>query len=158
ALQIFSATGERGGEGNALRVVSIMRRRTGRVADALHSIESALSIAHEARHHVWEADWLTVLGKVQLLLSRPESALVSSQRSASLHRRIADRVREAQAWDVAGEAYQALSRFREAADFHDGAVKVFDGAGLRWLTGMSLCHLAFARWHMGADAEARHNA
>lgn len=158
ALQIFSSTGERGGEGNALRVLSIIRRRTGRVADALHSIESALSIAHEARNHVWEAYWLTELGKVQLLMSRPESALVSSQRSASLHRRIADRVREAQAWDVAGEAYQALSRFREAADFHDGAVKVFDGAGLRWLTGMSLCHLAFARWHMGADAEARHNA
>lgn len=158
ALQIFRSAGERGGEGNALRVLSTISRRTGRVDDALHSIESALSIAQEARNHVWEAYWLIELGKVQLLMNRPESALVSSQRSASLHRRIADRVREAQAWDVAGEAYQALGRFHEAADFHSGAVKVFDGAGLRWLTGMSLCHLAFARWRMGDDAEAQHNA
>ncbi|MGN9789279.1 ATP-binding protein [Nonomuraea sp. ZG12] len=158
ALQIFRAAGERGGEGNALRVLSAIRRRTGRGADALTAIEGALSIAQEARNHVWEAYWFIELGKVQLLMDRPESALVSSQRSANLHRRIADRVREAQAWDVAGEAYQALGRFQDAAGFHGGAVKTFDGVGLHWLTGMSLSHLAFARWGTGDDAGARDSA
>ena len=116
ALAFFDGLGEQGTKGNVLWEISVAQRMTGNPAEAFQAISSAVSIARDRENKPWEGFWLLELGKVQQALGSPDEALVSYQRSAVIHRLLADRSREAMAWDaVRGglPATRALGRCRQ---------------------------------------------
>lgn len=131
----------------------MIHREAGRAGAALTHIEGALAIAHEHDNHMWEGYWLLDLGRAQMALSRPGESLAAFQRSASIHRRIGDRQREAQALDGAGEAYRELGRPLEAIDFHRTAAAMHREVGDRWRLAIALGNLieAIRRAESGED-------
>ncbi|WP_206269454.1 ATP-binding protein [Streptomyces antioxidans] len=144
ALEMHRELGSQGGEGNALRILSAIQRDRGQPEEALRSAQGALDIALTHRNHMWEGYWLLELGRAQQANGAFEAALVSFQRAASLQRRLGDRVREARAWDGAGETYRRLGRPGEAADFHRRAAAAHRELDDLWHTALSLDGLAGA--------------
>jgi tetratricopeptide (TPR) repeat protein len=83
-------------------------------------------------------------GRCSTALGQLADALTSYQRSATLHRRLGNRSREALAWQGAGEVHQRLARSEEAADFHRRAVAVHRELGDSWNEAIALVGLATA--------------
>ena len=103
-----------------------------------------------------EAYALLDLGEL-LLAAGPEGAadaLVSFQRSASVHREIGARGREAQAFDGMGRALNALDRAEEAIGFHRRAAVVFTELSYTWRKALALAHLAAALDRTARSTEA----
>ncbi|MCB5911427.1 tetratricopeptide repeat protein [Streptomyces pinistramenti] len=98
------------------------------------------------------------MGHAQRALGEYADALVSFQRSASLHRRLGDRSREAMAWHGAGETYRAMGRPAEAADFHRRAVAAHHELGDHWQEALALDALAGALAEDDPDRSRRHRA
>ncbi|MEV7170705.1 NB-ARC domain-containing protein [Streptomyces sp. NPDC093224] len=144
ALAAHRALGNRGGEGNLLRVKAVLRLEEGDVDAARHSIDSALDIALLLRDHTREGFWLLTLGDIQRSIAQYGDALTSYQRSGMLHRRLGDRSREALAWRGTGQTYSALDRKDEAVTFHRQAAVVHRALGDKWQLAMELDHLAAA--------------
>lgn len=114
-----------------------------------------MDIALRHRNAAWEGFWLLTLGAAQQATGRLDEALASYQRSATLHRRLGDRSREARAWQGAGQTYRRLGRFAEAADFHRSAAPVHRELGDHWQQALALDGLADALREAGKDVEAR---
>ncbi|MEU9124319.1 tetratricopeptide repeat protein [Streptomyces sp. NPDC048506] len=155
ALTGHRERGDRGGEGNALHLLSAVRRERGEAPDAMRSAQHALDIARHHRNRSWEGFWLLELGRAQQACGEPGDALVSYQRSAVLHRRLGDRSREARAWHHTGEAYRQLRRHEDAAAFHRRAAATHRELNDRWLTALALDGLATALQETGTDEAAR---
>ncbi|NYH55763.1 tetratricopeptide (TPR) repeat protein [Nocardiopsis arvandica] len=84
-----------------------------------------------------------------------EDALSSFHETASLHRRIADHLREAEAFEGVGEVYQVLERPDEAVKFHRQAVTGYRAAHDRWRLASGLHRLAAALDASGEEERAR---
>jgi tetratricopeptide (TPR) repeat protein len=116
----------------------------------------ALDIALELRDRVMEGYWLLYVGDAQQALGRCSEALTSYQRSATIHRRLGDRSREALAWCGAGRTYQRLERTGEAADFFRRAAAVHQDLGDSWHRALALDGLAMSLFAEDAAAARRH--
>ena len=146
-----------GGEGDPLRGLSHAHRLFGDAARAREFIQDALTIARDHRNPAWEAFWSLEEGRVLVALGTPAEALAPYQRAASLQRQLDDRVREAAALDATGEAYQALGRHEDAAEFHRYAVDIFQRFDERWPLAVALHNLAAALLTTGeSQAAATH--
>lgn len=144
ALRILERLGTRGDEGDALRGLSRARRELGAPHEAQELVDRALAIAREHENIAWEAQWLIELGHVLVALDELPEALTACQRAAVLHRRLADRSREATALDCAGTVYRLMARPDEAADFHRLAADTFRETGERWRLALALTNLGAA--------------
>ncbi len=140
----FRARDDRPNMGRALGLLSAIHLDRGDLDAALRTASEAVNIALDLRHHVLEGYWLIALGNAQRALGEHADSLVSFQRSASLHRRLGDRSREAMAWHGAGETYRAMGRPAEAADFHRRAAAAHHELGDRWHEALALDGLAAA--------------
>ncbi|MGH3623613.1 MAG: ATP-binding protein [Sciscionella sp.] len=155
ALPILHDHDDRGIEGNALHMLSMIQRELGRQDEALTYIHQALTIARERGNRLWEGYWLLEFGRVQRALEQPVEALVSYQRAAVLQRQLGDRSREAQALDGTGETYRELGRLDEAVNFHRFAVMTHRELGDRWQLAVSLDNLATVLRQLGNAEESR---
>lgn len=153
ALDLFVARGDRGGEGNALRILSLIARQRGELERAQEHIDRAVAIAREHQNAVWEGYWLLELGMVHLARGNAPDALVALRRSAQLHRELGDRAREAQAWNATGRAYREMGRPEEAIEFHRRAAAVHNELGDQWRLGVALGDLAIAQ-HLAGEVDA----
>jgi tetratricopeptide (TPR) repeat protein len=158
ALAAFRERGDAGGEGNALRLLSMLRRGLSDAADALEAAERAVVLAGEQHNTMWEAYWLLELGTVQRLTGRLNDALNSFEHSASLQHRIGDKVREAQAWDGAGQVNRELGHTATAIDLHSRSAGTFRRLSMHWLLGVALRNLAIAQLADGLAGKARETA
>jgi tetratricopeptide (TPR) repeat protein len=155
ALVVFRDLGDRSCEGNALFLLSWAHRELGHLGDARASIDEALTIASDEENQVWQAHWLVELAKVQRAEGRPDEALNSYQRAASIQRMLGDRSREASALDGTGEAYQELDRFADAANFHRQAARTHRQFEDHWQLAGALHNLAVVLERTGASEQAR---
>ncbi|MFE7126438.1 hypothetical protein [Streptomyces sp. NPDC057617] len=103
-----------------------------------------MDIALALRDQRLEGYWLLTLGDAQLANSLPTEALASYQRSATLHRRLGNRSREAMGWNGTAQAYRQVDRQKEAAHFHRRAAAVHRAFGDTWDEAMALDGLAEA--------------
>lgn len=159
-LAIHEAAGNKRGIGNALHLTAKILLDRGDAGEALRVAQQAVDLALDLRSHVLEGYWLLTLGDAQVALGQPAEALLSYQRSAVLHRRLGDRIRESLAWHGAGSAYRRLGREDEAADFHRSEIPVFREVGHPWYEAMALDGLAAASLNsdVGQSAECWHAA
>ncbi|MFE2375591.1 ATP-binding protein [Streptomyces sp. NPDC059398] len=144
ALAVHRSMGNKRSVGNVLRLWSAVHLDRGKGAEAVRAASQAVELALELRDHALEGYWILYLGHAQQAVGRFTDALVSYQRSATIHRRSGSRSREALAWQGAGEVYQRLGRGREAADFHRRAAAVHQELGDSWLRAIALDGLASA--------------
>ncbi len=151
----FREVGDRGGEGNALFLVSRACRTSGDVASAREAIGRALAIAANERNQVWRGHWLVEAARVAGCRGRAEEMLSLCRESAHLQRRLGDTAREAVALDGAGEACQALGRFEEAVAFHRHSVALLQELDAAWRLARALEHLAAALDRLGDPAPSR---
>lgn len=158
ALEAFRQRGDRGGEGNALRLLSMVRRRNGDPAGAVQAAERAVEISVEHRNTVWEGFWRLELGRAQRSADRLDDALAAFQRAAALQQQNGDRDREAQAWDEAGVVQLRQGHITDAITLHRRAASVFAALGDRWRQANALSHLAAAQRSEGNTTEANHSA
>ncbi|MFC3994863.1 tetratricopeptide repeat protein [Nocardiopsis sediminis] len=142
--------------GNALQILSAVLLDLGEADDALLAATEAVKIAEDLRDKLVEGYWLLWLGNAQQALGRFGDALTSYQRSATLHRRLGHRSREALAWHGAGETYRHMGRPAEAADFHRRAAAVHGELGDSWNKAISLDGLAEALSDERPDEARRH--
>ena len=156
ALEVFRRIGDQFNEGNALFVLSQLRRRTGHIADARSAVEAALAIAEGHDNQVWEAHWLVELGNVQRAANEPGQALESYQHAATIQRRLGDRSREAIAIEAVGHAYEDLGRVADATDFYTVAAATHRDLQDRWRQAQALMSLAGALDRRG-NARAAHS-
>ncbi|GAA4240584.1 tetratricopeptide repeat protein [Actinomadura meridiana] len=155
ALAVFDERAERGGEGNALRLLSMVRRERGDVPGALHAAARAVGIARRYGNPAWEGYWLLELAKAQRAAGEPGDALQACGRAIELQRPLGDRVREALAWDGAGEARRDLSLLEESETCHRRAVDILRGfGGNRWPLALALDNLAVTLTARDRRAEA----
>ncbi|MGC0315329.1 ATP-binding protein [Kitasatospora acidiphila] len=158
-LETFRARANRWGEGNTLRLLSLIQLETRREDEALDTAQQAVDLALELNSPVAEGHWLAQLGTAQRTAGHPEDALGSYHRAAVIQRTLGDRSREALAWDGAGQAYLDLGRAEEASDFHRRAAAVHGELGDRWQRAVALSHLADALDATGGSADAsRHRS
>lgn len=155
ALADFRELGDHFGEGNALFLLSWARRVSADLDAARRAIGDALSIANEEDNQVWRGHWLAESARIDLARGNPEEALRLCQESAAVQRQLGDAAREAVALDSAGEACQALGRFKEAAQLHHRAVAVYREFDVRWRLAGALENLACALGSLGEHAQAR---
>ncbi|MFB7898918.1 tetratricopeptide repeat protein, partial [Streptomyces xiamenensis] len=142
ALAIHREPEVRRSVGNALRILSEIHCAQGEIEAALGLAEEALEIALDLRSPVMEGYWLITLGDAQREAGRHADALASYQRSATLHRRLGNRSREAMAWHGAGQTYRAMDRAAEAAGFFRQAAMTHRDLGDGWHEAVSLAALA----------------
>jgi tetratricopeptide (TPR) repeat protein len=116
ALAAFRERDDAGGEGNALRLLSMVRRGAGDANAALGFATMAVAIAREYRVPMWEGYWLIELGTAQHLTAHPADALESFEHAALLQHRIGDKAREALALASMAEALAATGRGGEGRD------------------------------------------
>ncbi|EXG82013.1 ATP-binding protein [Cryptosporangium arvum] len=150
----FRAENSAEGEGNALRLLSRISLRENTFSDALRYARAAVDIAVEAENRMWEGFWLLDLGAAQLATGNTADALISYQRSASIQRRLGDRVREALALNGTGHIYQRLDRVDEAINFHRGAVLILRTVTAAWNLATALNDLAAALVKTGRRSDA----
>jgi tetratricopeptide (TPR) repeat protein len=81
-------------------------------------VSRALALLGHAQNAELRADRLELLGRLDLLEDRPESALPSFRESADLRREVEDYIGMARALALAGEAAQSTGRVAEAADLY----------------------------------------
>ncbi len=158
ALEVYRVIGDRICEGDCLHGLSGALRGQGRFTEALEAIDHALTLARADEYPVAEALWLVESARVQCGLGHPDHALTALQRSATMQRRFGDRVREAVALDVTGEAYTQLGRHEDATRFHRMAVSALRDAENPWLLATALTNLARALRGSGAVEDAREPA
>jgi tetratricopeptide (TPR) repeat protein len=144
------------GTGNALWVLSGILLDRGEPQEALDAAEEAVKLALDLRNHVAEGCWLLALGDAQQALELHGDALASYNRSATLHRRLGDRSREALAWHGTGETYRGLGRAEEAAGFHRRAAAVHRELGDAWGEAVALDGLARAVHEQDREAAREH--
>ncbi|MEU9962674.1 ATP-binding protein [Streptomyces malaysiensis] len=154
----YRARNDRPNMGRALRLLSSIHLDHGEFDAALRTASEAVNIALDLRHHVLEGYWLIALGNAQRALGEFSDSLISFQRSASLHRRLGDRSREAMAWHGTGETYRAMSRLDEAAKFHRRAAAAHHALGDHWHEALALGGLAFALAEGDGDQSRQHRA
>ncbi|QSB13103.1 tetratricopeptide repeat protein [Natronosporangium hydrolyticum] len=155
ALAVLRDVGDRYGLGNAQYLLAWALRAVGRPAEARSAIDLAIEIATSDDIDMRLAHWLAELARIELAQDEPGEALVSSQRSAVIQRRLGDRSREAIAIDLTGQAYQHLDRHDEAAKFHRRAAAVHREFNDPWQLANSLANLATALDHLAEPDEAR---
>ncbi|WP_432973846.1 ATP-binding protein [Dactylosporangium sp. CA-233914] len=159
ALRTLRRSGDRFGEGNALYLLSRLRRETGDLVSASAHIGAAITIAEHVDNPMWLGHWLVELGHIQRAAGEPGQALESYQRSATLQRRVGDRIREAIAIAAAGDAYQDLGRFDEAVDFYTVAAATQRDMHSRWHHACTLASWADASHRLGnTDSAQAHRA
>lgn len=158
ALTAFRERGDRGGEGNALRLLSMARRRQGDPEGARAAAEEAVSIAQAHQNPMWEGYWLLELGSAQYLGGNLAGSLASFEQAAALEHRIGDRTREAQAWDGAGQVNAKRGELIAAIDLLTSAVEAFRSHNASWLQATSLTHLALAQETTGDVTQASETA
>ncbi|MFI6081794.1 ATP-binding protein [Streptomyces sp. NPDC051217] len=141
-------------EGNALWLLSSIHLDRGEPEESRRDAQEALKIALDLRSHVLEGNWLLALGDAELALGHYGDALTAYHRSATLHRRLGDRSREARAWQGAGEAYCHLDRTEEAAGFYRRALAAHRELDDAWNEAVTLDGLA--RVIKDQDQEAAH--
>ncbi|MER7789228.1 tetratricopeptide repeat protein, partial [Streptomyces sp. NPDC097640] len=118
--------------------------------------QTALDIALGLRNLRLEGFWLLTLGAAQQVKGQFSEALISYQRSATLHRRLADRSREALAWQGVGEVYRRLGRHAEAADFYRQAASTHRDLGDEWHQALALDGLGSAVLDENSEEARRH--
>ncbi|MFI0411540.1 tetratricopeptide repeat protein [Actinomadura sp. 3N508] len=156
ALALFSERAERGGEGNALRLLSMVRRGRADVPGALDAAGRAVGIARRYGNPTWEGYWLLELARAQRAAGEQDSALQACRRAIELQGTIGDRVREALAWDGAGEAARDLSLLEESETCHRRAVGILrEYGGNRWPLALALDNLAVTLTARNRRDEAR---
>lgn len=116
ALATFRERADAGGEGNALRLLSMAGRSAGDLDAALGHATRATEIATAYGIPMWEGYWLIELGTVQYLSGRATGALTSFERAALLQHRIGDRAREALALAGMAEVLTATGREAEGSE------------------------------------------
>ena len=114
----------------------------GRHEEAARWADRSLAFARAAGIATMEGFVLLDSGAIQCVSGRAAEALVSYQRSASIHRQLGNRNREARAIDGTGEAYRELGHLEAAARFHRQAVAIFRDLGDSWRAAVALDHLA----------------
>jgi tetratricopeptide (TPR) repeat protein len=144
ALAAHREHGDRATVGDALRTLSLVLTERGDPLGGLKTAEEAVDLALELRDRVLEGYWLLALGNAQQALARYDEALVSYDRSATLHRRLGDRTREALAWHGAGRTHHRMGQNDRAADFHRRAAAAHHELGDTWNEAQALDGLATA--------------
>lgn len=156
ALAAHRDLADRRGEGGALRIAAALHIECGETEEARRAAGEALAIATALRSRTLEAYWLLTLGDVQRGTAAYGDALISYQRSATLHRRLGDRRREALSWRGTGVTYAALDRRAEASAFHRRAATVHAELGDAWEHAVELDHLATALHARDPDRARTH--
>lgn len=144
ALETHRASGNRRGEGAALRVLSAVLRERGEPEAALAAARESVEIAVQMRHRASEGFRLLTLGHAQCAAGQFAEALASFHRTASIYRRIGDRFCEAQAWYGAAKAHQLRGHDGDAAAFHRRAAAAFHDLADPWNEALALVGLASA--------------
>ncbi|MUN37132.1 tetratricopeptide repeat protein [Actinomadura sp. NEAU-AAG5] len=143
ALALFRDRAEQGGEGNALRLLSMIRRARSDAPGALDAANRAVAIARTSRNPAWEGYWLLELARAQRLAGDAPGSLSNCERAMELQHGLGDRVREALARDVAGEACRDLSRLETSETYHRAAAASLRRyADSRWPLSLALDNLA----------------
>lgn len=138
ALPAHRAAGRKPAIGDTLYISSMVHLELGEPEAGLRLATEAVDVALELRDHTLEGYWLLALGHAQRALGRHTEALTAYHRSATLHRRLGDRSREALAWQATGETYRLLQRPTEAADFHRRAAATHAALGDPWNQALAL--------------------
>lgn len=158
ALTAFRERGDRGGEGNSLRLLSMARRRQGDPEGARMAAEQAVSLAQAHHNPMWEGYWLLELGAAQHLGGELDGALASFERAAALEHHLGDGTREAQARDGAGLVNAQRGDLTAAIGLHASAAEVFRSHKAAWLQATALAHLTLAQQAAGDTARASETA
>ena len=153
-LELQRAAGHIPDQVDTLVVIARLERASGDLDAALVVARSAVEIGYDASSSMLEAYALLELGDVELETDRASDALATFQRSASAHREVGARGREAQAHDGMGRALTGLGRHEEAVAFHRRAATVFAELGFTWQRAAALTNLALALEHTGQVVEA----
>jgi tetratricopeptide (TPR) repeat protein len=149
-----AAAGNRNVEFNTLVILAEIHAASGDAAAADRYAAEAAALAPGFDSDVTNGFLLLAQARVHLSLGRAAEALGDLQDAAALHRRLGDRGREAEAWDLTGAAYRRLERHEEAVPFHRQAATVFRELGDRWRTAVALDGLATALREAGEDERA----
>jgi len=155
-LAAHRARGDRRSTGNGLWILSAIHLDSGEPREALQAAQDAVDIALDLRNHTAEGLWLLALGNAQQALGADADALASYHRSATLHRQLGDRSREALAWNGAGQTYQQMGRRDEAVGFHRRAAAVHHELGDMWHEALALAALATALHSVNPTETRRH--
>ena len=139
-----TAQDNRSGAGEALAILSMVHTDQGHAERALREASEAVNTALELRDHTLEGYWLLAQGDAQRALGEHGDALVSYQRSAVLHRRLGNRLREAVAWFGTGLTYASLDRVTDATTFLRQARAAFRTVGDHWYEALALAALVAA--------------
>ncbi|MFD3486002.1 ATP-binding protein [Streptomyces sp. NPDC058665] len=142
ALSAHRRHGNTRSVGNALWLLSSIRLDRGEPEEALRDAQEAVRIALDLRSHVLESNWLLALGDAEQALGHYGDALTAYHRSATLHRRLGDRSREARAWQGAGGVCHRLDRTEEAAGFYRRAAVAHRELDDAWNEAVALDGLA----------------
>lgn len=156
SLELSRELGDQRRELVALVMLAVARAGSaeGERAEALELAGSALDLAR-ARNDDRNEGWVLLeYARIQRLNGLFNDALVSCQRATTLHRALENRVREAEALDGTGEAYQGLGRAGDAVPFHRRAVAIFRELDDRWELALALDNLGAALAEVDAG-EAR---
>ncbi|WP_194909559.1 tetratricopeptide repeat protein [Catenulispora rubra] len=138
-----------------LLILALTESETGRTEEALDHITEANDHLQRAHYSQTEGRWAGVCkGRVLLATDQPEEALTILQSTAAASRQSGDRLREVFAFDATGQAYHALGRFDEAADFHRAALTLCRDLHDPWPQAVILDHLAAALSALGQSAAA----
>ncbi|HEU5209438.1 MAG TPA: tetratricopeptide repeat protein, partial [Longimicrobiales bacterium] len=144
AVQIHHELDERREEVVALRWLAAAQRELGDHANSRRVLARGLAHAHDEQDERLESNLLIELGLLQIADREFADALTSSQRAATISRRLGDRSEEAQALNVTGRAYRHLGRLDDAAAFNRRAVMIQRELADRWKLATTLADLADA--------------
>lgn len=155
AIGMLREIDNRAAEIDASLNLSEAQRELGHIAEAETTIRRTLEMAADAHDDVATAYAMMELGRTQLADDHAEESLVSFQQAAILQRQLGNPSREGWALDGAGQAYQRLQRFEDAADFHRRAVTIQRTVGDDWWLSVALDNLGAALRHSGEMDAAR---
>ncbi|MFV2197701.1 ATP-binding protein [Nocardiopsis sp. LOL_012] len=155
ALAVHRETGDRITEFATLACLGAAWGELGGHDRALEVLQEALKAARDPGDPVHEGYALLQLGHLRARLREADEALGAYHHAAALHRRVADRRREAESFEGAGTVYRDLGLREESARFLHQAAAGYRACGDSWRLAVCLHRRAAVLEAMGEDARAR---
>jgi len=149
ALQRSRASGDRGGQAEALSSLGSLHMDWGEPAAAFAAYREAVPLFVALGRRREAADALRSLGIVEVQLGHTEEALHSYRQALEIHRSLG--LREGQAWDLGNmaRAYSILWKMEEALDLYQRQVALWRELGRPGDEGSSWINLGRIYYSMG---------
>ncbi|WP_216915948.1 ATP-binding protein [Nocardia noduli] len=136
-----------------LNYQAMIHRERGHFAEAHEAIAGALAM-NQGADLLLEGAFEYERARILLATNEPGQALESLAHALAIHRRVGSRSREALAFVIIGQAYQALARASEAEKFYRQAAAIHQDLHDDWNRAVSLAHLADVLARRGADGDS----